>query len=177
MILTELAPLAGEFCLPSAVPGTSLAHPASTPCRTAHTAPWWCRSPRDAAYPAPSWDPLSASPAPLPVSAKIVKAETHLLAFLDDPRFHRRRPEVLLHHDGCGQRPLALEPDAREHEVGILALGRFVSPSQKKSGKKRVHRNRSLRCLRLRHLESPPHIRPPHVHHQVPEVQIRPSQG
>gem|GEM_PF-4535198 len=38
-ILTELAPSAGEFCPPSAVRGTCLAHPAWTPCRTARRVP------------------------------------------------------------------------------------------------------------------------------------------
>src|ERR1700724_3015234 len=40
---------------------------------------------------------------------EIVKAESHLLPFLDHAGFHCRRSEVLLYHDGRRQRFLALE--------------------------------------------------------------------
>src|SRR5258708_29861148 len=91
---------------------------------------------------------------------EVVKAETHLFPFLDHSGLHRRRPRVLLHHDGRGQWLLALEPDAREHEVRVLAKRRLVAPSEKKPGKERMHGNRGLRCLRLRHFEPSPHHTP-----------------
>jgi hypothetical protein len=109
--------------------------------------------------------------------AEVVKAETHLLSFLDHSGLHCRRPQVPLHHDGRGQWLLALQPDAREHEVGVLGERRLVAPSEKKPSQQRVHGNWGLRRLRLRHLKPSPHISSSHVHHEIREVQIRPHQG
>ena len=75
MILTELAPSAGEFCLRSAVRGTSPAHPAWTPCRTVRRVPWSSRSPRDAADPARFSGPLQLDQSGRERVPKVVKTK------------------------------------------------------------------------------------------------------
>src|ERR1700730_10846486 len=105
---------------------------------------------------------------------EVMEPEAYALPFLDDSCFHRGRTEILLDEERRRKRLPALQTRSGEDEVVLPGVRRLFPPGQKKAGQKGMHRNRSLRSFRLRHLKAPPHVRPPYVHHQILKIQIHP---